>query len=443
MGALLREIISGLSSGKAYPTSAALFDLAFLVFVVATVGYLVYVATRREAAWKTGFGFGLLAALALTLALMFRWIAAGWAHPPFTNLYESLVFFVWGIIVVYLFVEWRYQVKIAGAFVVPLACLAMGLASLSPNKGIEPLVPALQSVWLHLHVAVASIGYAAFLTAFVFAALFLLKDRVRLNWFIAVAAGFAIFAALAATRGQVLFGVFPMTKIVSHGAEWMPVPLEGGTPGQYEQINLPVAGIFLLFSLLPFLFALLATIPALLTNEQRAQERLPLIGLATAWVLLTGVLVGIPVLVSGRFDTHMAANPYSYAMLVSAWLFALLVLLFCWRYEELLAALPDAKTLDRLGYNSIMVGFPLMTLVIVTGAIWANKAWGRPWGWDPKETASLVTWIIYLLYLHTRLTAGWSGRRSNLVAIVGFLSVVFTYLGVNLLLSGLHAYATG
>jgi cytochrome c-type biogenesis protein CcsB len=90
-----------------------------------------------------------------------------------------------------------------------------------------------------------------------------------------------------------------------------------------------------------------------------------------------------------------------------------------------------------------MVGFPLMTLVIVTGAIWANKAWGRPWGWDPKETASLVTWIIYLLYLHTRLTQGWTGRRSNLVAIVGFLSVVFTYLGVNLLLSGLHAYATG
>ncbi len=103
--------------------------------------------------------------------------------------------------------------------------------------------------------------------------------------------------------------------------------------------------------------------------------------------------------------------------------------------------LPPLKVLDDLNYQSLKFGFPLLTLGIITGAVWANYAWGRYWDWDPKETWSLITWLLYAALLHQRLTVGWRGRKAAIMAIVGFLAVVFTFLGVNLLLSGLHTYS--
>ena len=102
--------------------------------------------------------------------------------------------------------------------------------------------------------------------------------------------------------------------------------------------------------------------------------------------------------------------------------------------------LPSSAMLDELGYRAIIIGFPLMTLTIVLGALWADIAWGRYWGWDPKETASLVTWLIYGGYLHARLVAGWRGTRSSVLLILGFVAVLFTYFG-NYFLGGLHSYA--
>ncbi len=102
--------------------------------------------------------------------------------------------------------------------------------------------------------------------------------------------------------------------------------------------------------------------------------------------------------------------------------------------------LPSLKVLDDLNYQSLIFGFPLLTLGIITGAIWAEYAWGRYWGWDPKETWSLITWFLYAALLHQRLAIGWKGRKPALMAMIGFLAVVFTFLGVNYLLPGLHAY---
>ena len=103
--------------------------------------------------------------------------------------------------------------------------------------------------------------------------------------------------------------------------------------------------------------------------------------------------------------------------------------------------LPSLQVLDDLNYQSLTYGFPLLTLGIITGAIWAEYAWGRYWNWDPKETWSLITWLLYAALLHQRLTVGWRGRKAALMAIAGFSAVLFTFLGVNLLLKGLHAYA--
>jgi len=103
--------------------------------------------------------------------------------------------------------------------------------------------------------------------------------------------------------------------------------------------------------------------------------------------------------------------------------------------------LPSLNALDDLNYQSLTWGFPLLTLGIITGAIWAEYAWGRYWNWDPKETWSLITWLLYAAMLHQRLTVGWRGRKAAIMSIVGFLAVLFTFLGVNLILPGLHTYA--
>ena len=106
----------------------------------------------------------------------------------------------------------------------------------------------------------------------------------------------------------------------------------------------------------------------------------------------------------------------------------------------LMGYLPDAAALDEIGYNTIAIGFPLLTIGVVTGAFWANVAWGTYWSWDPKETWSLIVWFIYAAYLHARITRGWRGRKAAYLSIVGFAATIFCYLGVNLILSGLHSY---
>ena len=101
---------------------------------------------------------------------------------------------------------------------------------------------------------------------------------------------------------------------------------------------------------------------------------------------------------------------------------------------------PDQDTLDLITYRAVSLGFLFLTLCMITGAIWAKRAWGSYWSWDPKETWSLITWIIYAIYLHLRLNKGWKGRKAAIFAAIGFICVIFTYVGVNTLLAGLHSY---
>ncbi len=108
--------------------------------------------------------------------------------------------------------------------------------------------------------------------------------------------------------------------------------------------------------------------------------------------------------------------------------------------DTFLDYLPASDLLDEVGYKTIAIGFPLLTIGIITGAFWANVAWGTYWSWDPKETWSLIVWLIYAAYLHARITKGWKGKKAALLSIVGFTATLFCYLGVNLILSGLHSY---
>ncbi|MFA5701017.1 MAG: c-type cytochrome biogenesis protein CcsB [Desulfuromonas sp.] len=112
------------------------------------------------------------------------------------------------------------------------------------------------------------------------------------------------------------------------------------------------------------------------------------------------------------------------------------------KFSALHYRLPSLETLDRVNYRCLKFGFPLMTMGIISGAVWAESAWGTYWSWDPKESWALITWFLYAALLHGRLTVGWRGRRAAIFAIIGFFFLLFTFLGVNLLLPGLHSYSS-
>jgi cytochrome c-type biogenesis protein CcsB len=133
---------------------------------------------------------------------------------------------------------------------------------------------------------------------------------------------------------------------------------------------------------------------------------------------------------------HVAAAIIAYGTFTSGFAAALLYLI---QNKKNYAWMPKAEHLDDMSYRAVLVGFPFLTLLIILGALWANIAWGRYWGWDPKETASLVTWLFYVAYMHARIMRGWKGGRAAILLIIGFAAVLFTFFG-NYIFSGLHAY---
>jgi len=162
---------------------------------------------------------------------------------------------------------------------------------------------------------------------------------------------------------------------------------------------------------------------------------------AAAFVVrVRGGQYGSP-MAEGVFPTALVTSPFLLSGLLSGLLASALYLMLSWRREGLQQMLPAADALDRLTYKTIGVAFPLLTLMIAAGAYWANQTWGSYWSWDPKETAALVTWLVYAGYLHMRIARGWRGRRAAYFAVLGFAVVMFTFFGVTYLLPGLHAYA--
>lgn len=157
-----------------------------------------------------------------------------------------------------------------------------------------------------------------------------------------------------------------------------------------------------------------------------------------AYTLPSRALPLVPALQQSLLLTvHVAVAMIAYGTFAVSFGTAILYLI---QRRGRVAWLPSPALLDELGYRAVIIGFPFMTLTIVLGALWADIAWGRYWSWDPKETASLVTWLIYGGYLHARVVAGWRGTRSSILLILGFAAVLFTYFG-NYFLGGLHSYA--
>ena len=272
--------------------------LSIITFVYGLAGFCYIFAWifKKPSVAKAATWVALIGLAGNIVGIVMRWVESyqlGFGHAPLSNLYESLVFFAGTIILIYLVIERKYSNRVIGAFVAPIAFLAMAYASLSPNISdrIQPLIPALKSNWLIAHVIACFIGYGAFAVAFGVSLMYLMKQK-------------------------------------------------------------------------------------------------------------------------SSDDT-----------------------------DSMMGHLPDANVLDELNHQLVMFGFLFLSVGIITGAVWANSAWGRYWGWDPKETWSLITWFVYATLLHARLMRGWRGKRTAILSIGGFAAVMFTYFGVNLL-PGLHSYGS-
>jgi len=267
-----------------FKTVWGMLFLSFLSYIL----YMVGGKSKKLSLISTGIFF--LTFLVLTFNLSLRSYSAG--RVPFSNLYESLMSFTWGLILIYLIIERKYKINVLGLFASGIAFLAIFYAALLP-KEIEPLIPALQSNWLIFHVLCFVFAYGAFALSF---------------------GGGIIYLFLRWLRGE--------------------------------------------------------------KNEKIEKD---------------GGL--------------------------------------------------KLQVIELLIYRIIAFAFPFMTLGIITGAVWADKAWGSYWSWDPKETWSLITWLVYAAFLHARYNNKWKGTVTAVFSIAGFAVVIFTYLGVSFLLAGLHSYA--
>ena len=287
------------------------FGAFILLLLALPVAFWAASAGRRTSVVQL---FVAVANLLLTSQLVLRWWESG--HFPISNLYESLCFLAWACTLTQLLVErsWPSPIVAAAATPMGLGCIAFASFALPDQlQTSAPLVPALRSSWLVMHVSVIMVSYAALLVGSLLS-----------------------LAVLVTDRGEAL-------ELRSSSI---------GSGGYRQSVSAADGGVLQLQSV------------QLSTTEQ----------------------------------------------------------------------------LDSLSYRTITVGFLMLTVGIVSGAVWANEAWGSYWSWDPKETWALICWLVYAAYLHTRLSRGWQGRRPALVAVIGLVVIAVCYIGVNLLGIGLHSY---
>ncbi|MEH1793937.1 c-type cytochrome biogenesis protein CcsB [Nostoc sp.] len=303
-----------------------------------------------------------IANLCMATLLGARWIEAG--YFPLSNLYESLFFLTWGITTVHLIAESSSRSRLVGVVTSPVAMLIAAFATMtlpSQMQASEPLVPALKSNWLMMHVSVMMLSYSALMVGALLAIAFLIV-----------------------TRGQ-------------------NIQLQGSSVGTGGYRS----------------------------NGYRLHKASELISQPSAPSAENNGFA--------RFESSSNGNGNANT--------AVLNLVTTSEPQTVASAEPLspqrlslAETLDNISYRIIGLGFPLLTIGIIAGGVWANEAWGSYWSWDPKETWALITWLVFAAYLHARITRGWQGLRPAILAATGFVVVWVCYLGVNLLGKGLHSY---
>ncbi len=387
-----------------------------------------------------------------TAGLLGRWYEGGFGRPPWTNLYESLVSFAWMLSLFQLIALKKYKVPLVGAISNPLIFLLMGMSVMTPNKGLEPLIPALQSHWLKIHVVFGMIAYAGFTMAACFSFFHLIKAKVSLS---KIGAGLALVSVmnLGIIGGNEYFdtGKFYLAKTIKRvlptgESVWVKDNVQEypGGPIVTHMELVPDSHYFLSAAIF---FFLLASAGLFVFRRSKQENSLPqdirrrsFLGFILGFLMMLIFFVHVNYRMALNETLRWQSNPYLLMLLFMTLFVCALFIVIVWRYEKFMSVLPSAERLDELSYKNILFAFPFQSLLLVTGAIWAYSAWGRSWGWDPKETWALITWFAYLIYLHGKLLLRWKPTVLSVIALVSFVILVFSFLGVNLVLSGLHSY---
>ena len=316
---------------------SSLDNIIFLVLLIVTIFYwasIIY--TNFKVLSKISF-YGTVLANSLIFCLLgLRWLNYG--YFPLSNLYESLFFLAWGITFTTIILESKTKTSIVGSISNPISLFITAFAGLSLPESMQapsPLVPALKSNWLMMHVTVMMLSYASLIVGSLLGIFFLIL-----------------------TNGK-------KDEIILQGNSY-------GTTFKNNDNNLLDTAFY---------------------KEDLSQDYSRL------------------VVEEAEVSTPVKEN-----------------------------RLTLLESIDNLSYRTISFGFPMLTIGIIAGAVWANEAWGSYWSWDPKETWALITWLVFASYLHARITKSWQGRKPAIIASFGFIVVWICYLGVNFLGKGLHTY---
>jgi ABC-type transport system involved in cytochrome c biogenesis permease subunit len=427
-----------------WATGEKFLYLALLGYLGASVLYVFSLAVRQSNLLAGAEALTRGSLLLHTGAIVARWVTAG--HAPLSSIYEMVLVFSWAVVVLHEVAEWKLEIHFLGAVTLPIATLSIILLQVLPGE-IRPLVPALQSTWLQIHVTLAMLSYAGFTISFALALLFLIKDGVSARTFLTWTSGLvaAIYGAIviSSVDGSLAF-LLPAWNAEAQEKVML-------APKEPLLVAIPVLGW-------PFVIVLGLAAATLVINlldlngEKAGRWENWVRRLFLASVFAQALAIALLLLkvhsgpyfvprVGQSFGVHLAASPFLLAGTVCALFASLAWEVLSGKYETIANFLPHRDTLDGLIYKTVAISFPLLTFMIIAGAYWANRTWGTYWSWDPKEDWALITWLTYAGYLHMRLTRGWRGRRSAYFAIIGFGVVMFTFFGVTYLLPGLHAYA--
>lgn len=382
--------------------------IAFILYNLSFLGFAVAVAGKKWSNRDPAVHLRRWNRRAITLAILglachigffaTRWVSAG--RIPIANMFEFMTALAMMIAAAYIIIFIIYRTALLGMFAMPLAIILLGYAAVFP-KEIQPLIPALQSVWLYIHVTIAALGEAFFAIGF--------------------AAGFMY-----------------LVRTMDYS-------------GRFEDRFLPKAGIEVtIFSILVVIGFVLVTYSfdaagykTTFNFDVQQQDDAGNVVESVKTIEYTLPPIVKP-LAEGNFDLKKL-NTVIWSFLSGVVLYGLLLLVLrkpAGASVQRVMGNIDADDLDEISYRAIAIGYPLFALGgLIFAMIWAHEAWGRFWDWDPKETWALIVFLFYTIYLHLRLSRGWQGTKSSWLSVIGFLVVMFTLVGVNLIIAGLHSYA--
>lgn len=502
VGAVLMVLLRIQLGGARFMSDGALMMLALACYLTAATFHLTNLYAPSNWAQRMGLWLATSGVFFNLSSWGVRWINARdhelatilknggempWAfrYIPFANLYDLSLAFAFGAGITTLLIAHRKGFRFLGALSLPLAGLILVLARFIGNEFIN-LPPVLDSYWRPIHVGIASLSYGVALVCFAIAVVYLLKDGVKTEAMAIWSSIFVLSVIGTVSRASVFTAAtYRASTMLINEDSRRAIPLRA---------DIPYVGPMLLLAALLLLAVIVTFLLYLYQHNEKACVwghrflKLALVAQACAIALLVGqVKTMTNTNITSRIDAgqytqfgkwmaeqqglkpdqiaqlgperleqaaanfvqksgsqlslSLNANPVELAALITAFAATLFVLIFSFRTGRLREILPPLEKLDSLMYKTASVTFAGLIMLLVTGAIWANESWGAYWSWDSKEVGAFVAMLTYAGYLHTRIAHGWTGRRSAYFAIVGFLLIIFTYLGVSYLLPGLHSYA--